>query len=140
MRPHNGALEFFDQWDPKPPLGLPPYAYDLLKAMQLLAEAGYPEWVRRGRLLSLRALLVETFVGYFGTLGISMKARTMERASFQSSWSGKKLSGGRCSIPIRGRRWRTSGRKRSESSAVVALSASIPRMALICDSQDRPNP
>ena len=39
-------------------LALPAYAYDPVKARQLLAEAGYRERLRRRRLLSLPALLV----------------------------------------------------------------------------------
>src|SRR2546429_8992316 len=35
----------------------------------------------------------ETIVNYFGTVGIRMKLRTMERAAFQTAWVGKKLQG-----------------------------------------------
>jgi peptide/nickel transport system substrate-binding protein len=76
-------------------LQLAPYAYDLAKAKQLLAEAGYPNGFDGGDFYPYPPYWSagETLVNYFGAAGIRMKMRTMERAAFHAAWAGKKLHG-----------------------------------------------
>jgi peptide/nickel transport system substrate-binding protein len=76
-------------------LALPPYEYQPAKAKQLLAEAGYPNGFDGGEFYPYPPYFSagEAIVANFGSAGIRMKLRTMERAAFQKAWFGKTLHG-----------------------------------------------
>ena len=71
------------------------YPYDVAKAKQLLAEAGYPNGFDAGDLYPWPpyASMGETIGGYLGAVGIKTRIRTMERATFYSALASKKLRG-----------------------------------------------
>jgi peptide/nickel transport system substrate-binding protein len=76
-------------------LPLEPYPYDPAKAMQLLAEAGYPQGFDGGDLTPIPPYLElgEAIGNYLGAVGIRVKVRPMERAAFFAAWRGKQLRG-----------------------------------------------
>jgi peptide/nickel transport system substrate-binding protein len=76
-------------------LKVPPPAQDLKRAKQLLAEAGYPNGFDAGDLTPLPPYtsLGESVAQQLQEIGIRSKVRTMERATFLSSWREKKLKG-----------------------------------------------
>ena len=76
-------------------LQVPPPPYDPKRAKQLLVEAGYPNGFEAGDLTPLPpyTALGETVAGYLSAIGIRSKVRSMERATFLSSWREKKLHG-----------------------------------------------
>jgi len=76
-------------------LRVEPPAFDLRRAKQLLAEAGYPNGFDAGDLTPLPpyTTLGETVSGMLQAIGIRSRVRTMERATFMSSWHEKKLHG-----------------------------------------------
>jgi peptide/nickel transport system substrate-binding protein len=76
-------------------LRVEPPALDPKRAKQLLAEAGYPNGFDAGDLTPLPpyTTLGETVGGYLQGVGIRTRVRTMERATYMSSWHEKKLKG-----------------------------------------------
>jgi peptide/nickel transport system substrate-binding protein len=76
-------------------LHIEPYPHDPAKARQLLAEAGYPNGFDGGELHQTPPYFSrgEAVMGYLGAVGIKLKMRQMERASFFSAWQAKKLRG-----------------------------------------------
>jgi peptide/nickel transport system substrate-binding protein len=76
-------------------LKMEPPAYDPKRAKQLLAEAGYPNGFEGGDLTPLPPYtsLGEAVASQLQEIGIRTRVRTMERATFMSSWREKKLRG-----------------------------------------------
>jgi peptide/nickel transport system substrate-binding protein len=76
-------------------LPISPPAYDVKRAKQLMAEAGHPNGFDAGDLTPLPpyTALAEAVAGYLQAIGIRTRVRTMERATFLSSWREKKLRG-----------------------------------------------
>ena len=76
-------------------LKVPPPAQDVKRAKQLLADAGYPNGFDAGDLTPLPPYtsLGEAVAQQLQAIGIRSSVRTMERATFLSSWREKKLKG-----------------------------------------------
>jgi peptide/nickel transport system substrate-binding protein len=76
-------------------LKVPPATFDPGRARQLMAEAGYPNGFDGGDLTPLPPYtsLGEAVAAYLGSIGVRTRVRTMERATFLSSWREKKLHG-----------------------------------------------
>ncbi|MBM3217620.1 MAG: ABC transporter substrate-binding protein [Candidatus Rokubacteria bacterium] len=83
----HGSLEFSKSF--------PPHAYDLSRAKQLLAEAGYPNGFDAGDLTPLPPYntLGEAVSGYLQQAGIRTRPRAMERATFLTEWREKRIKG-----------------------------------------------
>ena len=72
-----------------------PLAYDVRKAKQLLAEAGYPNGLDAGEFAAIPGFptVAEAAVNYLNAVGIRVRLRSMERAAFYAAWQEKKLRG-----------------------------------------------
>jgi peptide/nickel transport system substrate-binding protein len=73
-----------------------PIPYDPQKAKQLLAEAGYRNGFDAGDFTPNPGFptVAEAVVNYLNAVGIRVRLRTMERATFLTAWRDKKLRGG----------------------------------------------
>ncbi len=69
--------------------------YDLPRAKQLLAEAGYPGGLDAGEFVGIPGFptVAESVVNDLTAAGIRVRMRAMERAAFYSDWKDKKLRG-----------------------------------------------
>src|SRR5499433_3334676 len=76
-------------------LKVEPPALDAKRAKQLVSEAGFPNGFDAGDLTPLPPYtsLAETVGGYLQGIGIRTRVRTMERATFMTTWHEKKLKG-----------------------------------------------
>lgn len=76
-------------------LQVEPPKYDLRKAKQLLAEAGYPNGLDAGEFAAIPGFptVAESVVNYLNAAGIRVRLRAMERAAFYATWREKKLRG-----------------------------------------------
>ena len=81
------GLDFARAYDPP--------AYDPARAKRLLAEAGYPNGFDAGDLTPFPPFfsLAEAIGSYLQAVGIRTRMRTMERATFLTSWREHKLRG-----------------------------------------------
>jgi len=72
-----------------------PIPYNLQKAKQLLAEAGYPNGFDAGDLTPIPPFFMvgEAVLNSLQAVGIRARMRTMERAPFLTAWREKKLQG-----------------------------------------------
>jgi len=69
--------------------------YDLAKARQLLAEAGYPRGLDAGEFAAIPGFptVADAVVNDLNAAGIRVRQRQMERATFYAAWQEKKLRG-----------------------------------------------
>ena len=79
------VMEFALQTEPLP--------YDVPKAKQLLADAGYPNGFDAGEFAAIPGFptVADAVVNDLNAAGIRVRLRQMERASFYAAWQEKKL-------------------------------------------------
>jgi peptide/nickel transport system substrate-binding protein len=76
-------------------LQVEPPAYDVQKAKQLVAEAGFPGGLDAGEFAAVPGFptVAEAVVNDLNVAGIRVRLRAMERATFYANWQEKKLRG-----------------------------------------------
>jgi peptide/nickel transport system substrate-binding protein len=76
-------------------LQVEPPAYDVRKAKQLLAEAGYPNGLEAGEFVPIPGFptVAESVLNDLIAAGIRLRMRAVERAAFYADWQAKKLRG-----------------------------------------------
>jgi peptide/nickel transport system substrate-binding protein len=75
-------------------LQVEPPPYDVGKAKQLLAEAGYPNGFDAGEFTAIPGFptVIDAVVNDLNAAGIRIHLRSMERAAFYAAWQEKKLT------------------------------------------------
>src|SRR5262249_57915398 len=76
-------------------LQAPALPYDPQKSKQLLAEAGYPNGLDAGDFVPIPGFpsVADAALNSLNAVGIRVRMRAMERATFYSAWPEKKLRG-----------------------------------------------
>jgi peptide/nickel transport system substrate-binding protein len=76
-------------------LPIEPHPYDVKRAKQLLAEAGFANGFDAGDLTPNPPYfgMAEAIANNFAAVGIRIRVRTLERAAFLTAWGDKKLRG-----------------------------------------------
>ena len=76
-------------------LQVEPPAYDMAKAKQLVAAAGFPNGLDAGEFAAIPGFptVAESVVNDLNAAGVRVRLRAMERATFYSAWKEKKLRG-----------------------------------------------